>query len=763
MGTENPDLTRRIIVAHPVVARPVVVHPAVVEAHPVTVAVSPALVKPANPVATAELARQPIALAPVRIPIIPNAPLVTNINAPFFDDRRDGNKKWYLPQFALKVPLLDNFTLRCRQSGVDSQARPTYNGEATLVVSKCKPDALTQSSGSFTYQEVPLIGLNMSFVVTLFDKSTLAYPAQLTQNGSDYRLTINLETQEGLVRFYKFIADPANKKYCTISVTGGFFGYVPRPTSPQIDLYRAAFLDSHLQAMRVSPQVVRTPAAAAIMLNRIDVGQPTAIPRAPVPPPPIPNAVQTQDYDSRVTFPFRRAIAQISYDCHTFPDNYLVESSDGGTVTAFGCRPPFGDASTSRSTYSLLNLTKGSLRDRNYGIKQIYRNTYNGNFLVIPERYVVALESTEDEQLLTPSAYLFTSIDLNDVNGVNNSTASFQFNIVPDVSDYQLLLLKKLIADNLPASLNKTLSNVYIDFPEKVHDSAIVFDAVRIPTVVLNPIGAYHNGVAGSKQFHLQFQNVSIGNGHAEWIAKQLKIAGGGLYGNVTFEVDSESDAAPQSVIELSLARVSGNGLALQTNGDNELCLTNRTLYDITVDAYQTAKDPEQTFATVARVPANNIISAKALGLAGDLSQALLHYTFHANPNYTNQVLNEIRVVNLDTISDDIIVTNNTGLFSQYKIAGIDFVISLIRPGETDATKALATVSKALTVDGAINHIPFALPVAQYLGKRSAVYSTVVNFLDGTRQLNDVQLIEDLNSIGKLINLTFSRLNLHKS
>jgi len=38
----------------------------------------------------------------------------------------------------------------------------------------------------------------------------------------------------------------------------------------------------------------------------------------------------------------------------------------------------------------------------------------------------------------------------------------------------------------------------------------------------------------------------------------------------------------------------------------------------------------------------------------------------------------------------------------------------------------------------------------------------VVNFQDGTQQVNAVQLIDDLNSIGKLINLTVSKLNLQK-
>ena len=708
--------------------------------------------------------------------IRPNpGPIVTDDNPPFFSDRYDATTKWYFPKFSLRAPLLNSFTLKCHQSGVDLNAVRKFAGDASFVVTKTVPSAiqaLTQVPGSVSYKEIELNGLAMSFTVTLFDNSTLPYPAQLTQNGADSTLTIKFDTQDSLIRFYKFISDPANKKFCSISITGTYFGYFPKAKPVQFNQFRTAFLNNHLQTLQVNrPFMAKfAPVNPTKFMPRLDGPQlqMNRIPVDPVPDdtaPSHPSDNPDNDYDIRETVPFSRIVDSVNFDCAVYPANYLLTAADG-TVTAFGCKPPFGDASIARYTYSLFVLSKGSLGDRNYGITAIYRNTYNGNFLVIPERYVIALDKTEDEELLRPSAYLFTRIDPNDANGVNNSTATFQFNITTALSAFQLLLIKKLILGNLPVNLDRTVNDIFLEFPNKVHKvhnaDSISFDPTHIPEVMISPMLAYPNGVSGSKYFNLQFQNVSIGSGSAAWVAMQLKNPHAGVMGSIAFDVDADSDPNPQSVIDLLLTRIAGNGLAVQT-GDTGTALINKTLYSINLEAYQTMAGDEQALNTPLTLPANAAVSAVSAGIPADFSQVTLRYSFQAEMTFINQVLSEIRVVNLDTISDVVIVTNNTGLFSLFKIASIDFMISIIKPGETDPTKALRTACKNLIIDGAINNVPFILPVAQYLSRWSAVYSTVVNFQDGTQQINPAMLIEDLNSIGKLINLTVSKLNLKKS
>jgi hypothetical protein len=612
-------------------------------------------------------------------------------------------------------------------------------------VSKSQPAAvraLAQTPG-ITYREIPLQNLTMAFVVTLFDKTTLPYPAKLVQQNSDYLLTIEFESEQSLTSFYKFISDPANKSYCSLAINAGFFGYLPTTPPPaRFATYQAAFAASHLQAIQAARPMTMAPPAAT-MVHR--------------PPPPPKAAPSPPPYEARSGIPFTTTIANVNFDCNGFPQNYRARASDGQTMTAFGCRPPFGGGSAQRFVYEPFNPTRGNLSDKDYGISRIYRNTYNGSFLLIPQRYVIALGQAADPHLLTPAAHLYTSIDLKDAHGVDNSTASFQFGIAADISDYQVLLVKRLILDNLPSSPPKTTDDIAITFPQAISDSGkLVFDPVRIPTVLIAPMGVYANGSVGSQIYNLQFQNVSIGQGHAEWIAQQVKRDVGfppPLTATMTSAVDAE-DGAPQSAIALSLNRICGNGLSLESDLGGNASLANHTLYGAEVTAYQ-GKTGETLLPAPIEVPANRTAAPIGSG-----APTTLRYSFVPNPDYLNQILKEIRVVNLDTISDDVIVTNNTGLFDLYKIASIDFIMSIITPGENDPAKALAVASTTIIKDGVINHVSFTLPVAQYLSRYSAVYSTVVNFRDGRQQPNPASLIEDLNNIGKLINLTVSKLNL---
>ena len=118
-------------------------------------------------------------------------------------------------------------------------------------------------------------------------------------------------------------------------------------------------------------------------------------------------------------------------------------------------------------------------------------------------------------------------------------------------------------------------------------------------------------------------------------------------------------------------------------------------------------------------------------------------------------------------MKDDVIVTNNTGLFALYNIDHIDFILAIVNPVEPDPAKAVLYTTNviSLTTDGAVTFVDFVLPVVSYLSKWAVVYSTVIHFTDNTvqPQQNDPQHIEDINSVGKLINLTASNLNLHKS
>ena len=706
-----------------------------------------------------------------------SAPIITGDNLPFFDDRLDTNTKWYFPDFKLKEPLKDSFTLKCYQYGVDLKVNPIYCGDAAFVVSKEIPAAIQQlilPQGNTKYNEIPLNGMTMSFIVTLCDpagnKSTLIYPAQIAQNGDDYTINLKLETQDSLASFYKFVSDPVNKNYCEISIKGSFFGYVPAVKYSNSDIDRSAFRNTHFQTLQAglkldvatSPPPSPSPISSLLASRLPDLifhvsgeereHNPVVVPNDP--------------YEIKEAIQFLRIIQEVNYDWHDYPLSYVATLGGAGTSYMFGGNPPFGGSGTHISQWQEFPVSIGNLP--NYGIKNIYRSTYNGNFLVIPERYMIALDTTEDEHLLRPAAYLVTVID---ASGLQHSTASFQFNIAPGVSPYQLLQIKKLILNNVPANPKKSVDDIFIDFPDKVAGDAgnIVSDST-IPKVVINSMGTYPNGVAGSQYFNLQFQNVSIGDNSASLVVTRLTktLSGSGIIGKITFELDAGTETSPpQSTIDLSLYCISGNVLeVLQNTGDGSgHYLMNRTLYDLEVDAYQTPDSNEQPIRPALPIPAKSIINLDAAGISVNLSQAIFDYDLDSsspnNGSYIANVLKEVRLDN-DNISDDIIVTNNTGLFSLYHISSIDIAISIINP--SDSKTVLFTMSKSLIIDGAINYIPFTLPIAKYLSKLSAIYTTVLNFTDGKPpQVNDLQVIDDLNSIGKIINLTVSKLNLQKS
>jgi hypothetical protein len=694
---------------------------------------------------------------PVQLPPDRPGPVVTDGAPVCFNDRYDAGTRWYLPEFGLKAPLKDNFSLVCRVAGVDAQAKNVYSGVAKITVVKQMPagvTALQATSPGINFREIPLNKLGMAFVATLADGSSLPYPAQIVQNGdNEYGLTVQLASQDSLNSFYRFISTPGNNKFCSFVVSGSYFGYTARQKPLQLNLHQVALLNSHPEMLRrVNP----------VALAQVEVAAPAAVLANPAAD--AEAATVDDDYDARDALPLVQVIGNVNFDCGTYPLSYVTEADDKGLSSAFGCTPPFGELGENVHQYKRFALLQGGLGDSDYGINQIYRNTYNGNFLVVPERYVIAFDVDDDGQLLRPSAYMFTSIDASDSHGAGSSTATFQFKLAPDVSSYQLLLIKKLILMNLPTGANKAIGDIFIEFPDKLQPAAAVaLEPDRIPRTLINPVGSYAHGVHASKLFHLEFQDVAIGNGNAEWVAQRIKLGHGDIIGTLAFDIDCGDTAAPpQSTIDLSLIKVAGNALAVQVDGQGAQFVVNRTLYDLRLSHTQTLTTDGVPMAQTVSVPANHAIPAGVDGIPVEISQTYFNYELrdHA-PSYLEQVLNEIRAVNLDSISDDIIVTNNSGLFSMYKIASIDFLASIIKPDEANPDNALCRITKNLAVDGEINHVPFALPVAQYLSKWAAVYSTVINFQDGKQQVNSAQYIDDLNSIGKLINLTVSKLNLH--
>ena len=677
-----------------------------------------------------------------------NGPVITDAAVPFFSDRFDTTKKWYFPEFRFQAPLQNSFLLTCWISGVDKDANSTYSGEATFTMQKTVPAEVAsqmQNNPGMTFTEIPLNGLRFNFTVTLADNTSLSFPGSYVgvddPQGYLFKLTIKLDQQDGLIRFYKFISNGVNASYCSIQITASYFGYTQKPGASTSPIYRPMLFRSDLQSVGAPGRVATA--------RFVWPGRPVA-----------PVANETPDYITNDAMSFAKVVLNVNFDCHQFPNNYLTKTGDN-SISIFACKPPFGDSSLERNEYNKVHLISGSLAGT--GVSDVYINVYNGKYLVIPEQYQIALDETDGNTLI-PSAYLFTKID---ANNISNSVAIFKFNIAPAISGFQRLLLKKLLLQNTPASLNKTLDDIFVEFPAKIHQPELIqFDKDQIPNVEIAMMGAYAHGVEACNFLSLEFQNVNIGNGNAALIANRLKQAEGKMIENIVFDVDSDADANPQASILLSLEDITGKGLEIRhATDDNFVYLINKTLLTISASQLADKNDDPKSLDPPLTINPNQAVSTNAITDLTEIPFTQFQYNYEVQPDYRDKILNEIRTDAGQVVKDDVIVTNNTGLFALYNIDHIDFVLAIVNPAEPDSVKAMLYTTNviSLTKDGAVTFVDFLLPVASYLSKWSVVYSTVIHFTDNTVQQNDPQHVEDINTIGKLINLTVSNLNLHKS
>ena len=728
------------------------------------------------------------------IPKVPG-PVITDNNPAFFDDRYDVTKKWYFPDFKMKPPLKDGFTFSCVQSAqLDAKGKHRYSGEVTFIITKSTPEAITsipQVAGT-TYTEIPLNNINISYVDFAIGQP-ISFSGKVSQNNNEYTLVLSPNDQpdpekqeQYLEALFNYITKRENAQYSTITISGSYTGYIEKPIPPQLQIYQNAFRLNSMQLFQKNDPPAAPPPAA--MERRVQPDKSVRLMQREMPfkamatfTPENPLNLDTTiadhpllDYTFNEGMVFMKTLSNINYPCSGadgYPNNFIKKDVASPVWVSFYCQLPFGTEAMNGPTFTEIfpkNVILG-----NYGINKIYQNNRNNTYLIIPQEYIILLEHavfSSNEDPLVPAAYLNTIID--DSN-TDNCTATFKFYIGPNLSAYQLHFVKKLIFDyNLPGVF-KTVDDVSIDFPEKTNQSSpLVFDKVK--TAVLTPLGSYNDGTGRSRYFQLEFQGVVIGNGSAAEIASTLKgkMGNAGIVNTIFFDVDSDKDSQTQSAINLSLLSVAGNGLLFDKNtNDGQVYIGNQTLYDIAVtdliipdgNEIDLSADEKPLFVVGKNTVANVNTFPPAIKVTADNYKSVIpFYKYSAAKEYFDSMLPELRIDPQKNVNDCFIITNNTGLFSLYGINKIDALVYILASTETDISKALATVTLSITEDGKINNISFVLPVDHYIAGWSVVYATNITFTDGTTKQNNVQVIKDINSVGKVINLTASALNLSK-
>ncbi len=671
-------------------------------------------------------------------------PVITGSSPAYYNDRYEQNKKWYFPCFSLQQPLQNSFLFTTWISGPNADGNQAYGGEVSFVLKKDIPAEVIsgiQNLPEFSFHEILYTNLSFSFLVTTVDKQVISFPCSFVQKDDTVTLTIRLDMQDGLIRFYKFIANAANKNFCSIEIKATYFAYTQKPFFP---------------LAIISREKARSPILGIAASRIINAGRPRTL-QAVWMNRQVQNDTTTQEreYITNNSMSFTTSIQNVCFDCRDFTSNYLLKTSDNNIII-FGCTPPFCQDGLSKNDYTKLSIINGSLEGT--GISTVYIDKNNGSCLLIPVNYYIALDESEGD-ILIPAAYLFTTID---VNNVSNSTATFKFNIAPNVTGFQLLKLKKLLQRNLPNQLQKHLSEIHIRFPSVVwQPENIQFNKQQIPYTDITHIGAYVHGVEGSNLFRLEFQNVSIGNANAATIASILKDPNGKMFETIAFAVDSDTEPNPQSSIILSLENISGSGLDIQPGDNGEVYLINKTLFDISASGIADKDDEPKNLNPSVLIPNNNAVKTTSIDDVAEINSTEFEYTFNINEIYTDRILKEIRIDAGQEVKDTIVITNNTGLFNIYHIERIDISLSIFNPDDPDLSRALYTTNTIeLTVDGDITFIDFMLPVANYLSKWSIIYLTTIHFTNAVVQQNEPKQINDINSIGKIVNLTASNLDL---
>jgi hypothetical protein len=201
-----------------------------------------------------------------------------------------------------------------------------------------------------------------------------------------------------------------------------------------------------------------------------------------------------------------------------------------------------------------------------------------------------------------------------------------------------------------------------------------------------------------------------------------------------------------------------------QATDSNLVYLINNTLFTIAASSLADKNDDPKALEPAVTIDPNQGVKTTAINDVTEIPFTEFQYSYVLGHDYRAKILNEIRTDAGQIVKDDVIVTNNTGLYTLYGIDHIDFLLAIVNPVEPDPVKAVLYTTNEISTDGAVTFVDFLLPVASYLSKWSAVYSTVIHFTDDavSPQQNGPQHIDDINSVGKVINLTASSLNLHK-
>lgn len=192
--------------------------------------------------------------------------------------------------------------------------------------------------------------------------------------------------------------------------------------------------------------------------------------------------------NNKYTFP-------LSYDCSRYPEFYQFQKSDGA-VLSVGCTPPWDANYSPEAPYVAYNKVDLS----SLGVSAVYKSILRDDqFLLVPARYVIARDADK-----LPEIFISVKADL---ERSENSKALLDIKLAPDISDEQLVEIKKKLVQSWDGG--DISGTVELIFPSQV-DQVANDNPTITPLVTLNGDENYAHGCGTALK--LTLENLSLQN-----------------------------------------------------------------------------------------------------------------------------------------------------------------------------------------------------------------------------------------------------------
>ncbi|MEN9612434.1 MAG: hypothetical protein RLZZ628_3248 [Bacteroidota bacterium] len=396
----------------------------------------------------------------------------------------------------------------------------------------------------------------------------------------------------------------------------------------------------------------------------------------------------------------------VMYDCSQFSSYYTVKRNT--LNIPFGCTPPW-DANYEEGMpykrYEQVNFDA-------FDVRAVYRSMIRNNeFLLIPNQYVIARNADYEPDIFV------SKIAVLENGHESDSKADLDMKIVPDISDYALLQMRKELIRSL-STVNNTVSEINVLLPYQIVEPVFNNDPTTIPLISLAEGNNYALGQG--RTLRLGLHNLTFPN--AQLIILNIETVVGRV---LPFQLRLGGKMLPENThCNLIFEKLGGNLVTIRRN-INKLQISNNYNKLIKIE-----KIGIETLGNTPNIdiPLNHELSPQSIYEFDLPEQAGAGKNFAAVYRVASAENFEIRALDIST-DDQMIqfVVDCTGAFTNVEVESIELITQLKNTANNltfhfDA--ANQTKSNSLS-----------LPLGFYLSKRVMDFAVTTQLKNGTRTI----------------------------